>query len=161
MRLVSPSQPGRRRRCEALGPGRGRPRSQGDEPGREEKREKPAGNERRRISSELRFRVRSFKKNSSFGGKTQPTQEQPSPPPNTLSIPPPTQRTLLSSPLALPLDRRPHVTPRPLPIGQARGGRGTPSLGRSLQRGAFVAPPTASPQTAWLMATVLGRRRSV
>ena len=52
------------------------------------------------------------------------------------------------------------MTPRLLPIGQARSGRGTPSLGRSLQREAFVAPPTASPQTAWLMAMVLGRRRS-
>ena len=28
------------------------------------------------------------------------------------------------------------MTPRPLPSGQARGGRGTPSLGWSLQRGA-------------------------
>ena len=40
VRPVSPSQPGGRRRREALGPGRGRPRSQGDEPGREEKPEK-------------------------------------------------------------------------------------------------------------------------
>ena len=90
VRLVSPSQPGGRRRREALGPGRGRPRSQGDEPGREEKREKQAEDERRRISSELRFRVCSFK-NSSSVGKTLPTQEQPPPPQNTPSLPPPAQ----------------------------------------------------------------------
>ena len=131
LRLVSPYQPGGRRQPEALEPGRGHCRSQGDELGREEAGEDKQETNDDEISSE-----------------------------HTLYRPPPAQRTLLSSPLALPLDGRPHVTPHPLPIGQACGGRGTPSLGRSLQRGAFVAPPTASPQTACFMATVLGLRRS-
>jgi len=102
-----------------------------------------------------------WKERSGARARSMMEEERRAQTPQTLTLicAPPVQRPLLSSPLAFPLDGKPRATPWPPSIGQVGGA--PPSLWAESPEGAFVAPPTTSPQTACLMATVPGRRRSV